>query len=73
MPAKGSAERLRDDKLGRHPVTGVYWTSAFAEDDELTCRGALRSPIAPHFASANSVGVLPVTWRNACENAGTLA
>jgi hypothetical protein len=26
-----------------------------------------------HFASANLVGVLPVTCRNACENAGTLA
>jgi hypothetical protein len=26
-----------------------------------------------HFASANSVGVLPVTCRNAWENAGTLA
>jgi hypothetical protein len=26
-----------------------------------------------HFASENSVGVLPVTCRKACENAGTLA
>jgi hypothetical protein len=26
-----------------------------------------------YFASANSVGVLPVTCRNACEKAGTLA
>ena len=26
-----------------------------------------------HALSANSVGVLPVTWRKAWENAGTLA
>jgi hypothetical protein len=26
-----------------------------------------------HSLAENSVGVLPVTWRNACENAGTLA
>ena len=26
-----------------------------------------------HFACENSVGVLPVTCRNACEKAGTLA
>jgi hypothetical protein len=26
-----------------------------------------------HFVPENSVGVLPVTWRNACEKAGTLA
>jgi hypothetical protein len=30
-------------------------------------------PNRPHLASANSVGVLPVTCRKACENAGTLA
>jgi hypothetical protein len=28
---------------------------------------------SPYFVSENSVGVLPVTCRNACENAGTLA
>jgi hypothetical protein len=27
----------------------------------------------PYFVSENSVGVFPVTCRNACENAGTLA
>jgi hypothetical protein len=26
-----------------------------------------------HCLAENAVGVLPVTWRNACENAGTLA
>ncbi len=26
-----------------------------------------------YFVSTNSVGVLPVTWRNAWEKAGTLA
>jgi hypothetical protein len=31
------------------------------------------APGPPYFISQNSVGVLPVTWRKACENAGTLA
>ncbi|MGY3587241.1 hypothetical protein ACVIF9_005918 [Bradyrhizobium sp. USDA 4350] len=35
---------------------------------------SLRPMINPaHVRSANAVGVLPVTWRNAWENAGTLA
>jgi hypothetical protein len=38
---------------------------------------SLKRPRPPaesaHFVSANSVGVLPVTCRNAYENAGTLA
>ena len=46
-----------------HPVTtGVYWTP-----------GSSPGVTNLYFACANSVGVLPVTWRKACENAGTLA
>jgi hypothetical protein len=33
----------------------------------------VRATFARYFASANSVGVFPVTCRNACENAGKLA
>ena len=35
--------------------------------------GSPSRPDPPHFIPENSVGVLPVTCRKACENAGTLA
>ena len=37
------------------------------------CGTANRGSSKPYFASENCVGVLPVTCRNACEKAGTLA
>jgi hypothetical protein len=60
-------------KAGRPVATGagVYWIAPFAGDDGP--RPKAHTPIRPYIAFANSVGVLPVTWRNACENAGTLA
>ena len=39
------------------------------ECGEANCHAPNRS----YFVSENAVGVLPVTWRKACENAGTLA
>ena len=62
-------------------------TSAFVAAPSLTlprlrgrghhCRSELRqeqeAPETLHFAAANSVGVFPVTCRNACEKAGKLA
>jgi hypothetical protein len=46
------------------------------EDHKKICVTALPSDPEPDRAYSlpeNSVGVLPVTWRNACEKAGTLA
>jgi hypothetical protein len=59
-----------------HPViTGVYWITRFLLRGMtgLPHAGPPSRPNRPYFVSANAVGVLPVTWRKACENAGTLA
>jgi hypothetical protein len=48
-------------KAGRPVATGagVYWIAPFAGDDGP--RPKAHTPIRPYIASANSVGVLPVT------------
>ncbi len=59
-----------------HPVfAGVYYHYPLSR--VMTALPRMAAPFVPigsvHFVSENSVGVLPVTCRNACENAGTLA
>jgi hypothetical protein len=51
-------------------LSAVKLRAAFAA---VKGRAELNRIAKAHFVSANSVGVLPVTWRNAYENAGTLA
>ena len=52
---------------------GRLLTRPFEIDVRLPCNGSSMSLRPTYTFSANSVGVLPVTWRNAWENAGTLA
>jgi hypothetical protein len=59
-------------KAGHRVIAGI---TRFAGSDGLAWNGGTIHPgwVRSHFVSENAVGVLPVTCRNACENAGTLA